>query len=255
MEAIPTDPINENRARRSNGWDLALYILCGFGLFTLAGGLVGLFLGEQTDSLLYSTLVFLFNVIFLGGTALVMGAGRGKFSLREIGLVPPRWKWSWLALAIALVLLLLPVRGGLGLLVEYLLNGNLDSLTMRSQLILPEGSGWLSFTVTLLFVGILVPLSEELFFRGAIYTWLRDHAPVWVAVLVSSVLFGLGHADSLGVVAASFIMGVVNALVFEKTRSIWVPVAIHAANNSLAVILVYLAALLAKLVPGLQGLP
>jgi len=100
-----------------------------------------------------------------------------------------------------------------------------------------------------------VPISEELFFRGAIFTVLRDHWPVWAAVLISSALFGLGHADSLGVVAASFVMGVVNAIAFEKTRSIWVPVAIHAANNSLAIILVYLAAYLAKMLPALPALP
>jgi membrane protease YdiL (CAAX protease family) len=71
-------------------------------------------------------------------------------------------------------------------------------------------------------------------------------------VLISALIFGLGHFDTLGVVAASFVMGVVNALVLEKTRSIWVPVVIHAANNSLAVILVYAAAWLAQLIPGLS---
>jgi len=34
-----------------------------------------------------------------------------------------------------------------------------------------------------------------------------------------------------------------------------VPVAIHAANNSLAIILVYLAAYLVKLLPALPALP
>lgn len=254
MEAQPIEPKTSTPPRRSNGWDLVIYLVCGFGLFTLAGIVVGYFWGDQTNNLLYSVLVFTFNLIFFGGSALVMGAGRGKFTLEEIGLRPPRWKWSWLGLSLALVVLLLPIRGALGVLVEYLLRGNLDSLMLRSQLVQPAGADWLSFGVTLVFVGILVPLSEELFFRGAIYTWLRDRSPVWVSVLVSAALFGLGHADSLGVVAASFVIGVVNALVFEKTRSIWVPVVIHAANNSLAVIMVYLAAALAKLLPGLAFL-
>ncbi len=254
MDAQPIEPKTNPVPRRSNAWDLVIYLVCGFGLFTLAGNVLVYFIGNQTKTLIYSALVFTLNLIFFGGTALVMGAGRGKFSLAEIGLRPPRWKWSWLGLALALVILLLPIRSGLGLLVEYLLKGNLDSLALRSQLVQPVGADWLSFGVTLLFVGILVPFSEELFFRGAIYTWLRDRAPVWVSVLVSAALFGLGHADSLGVVAASFVIGVANALVFEKTRSIWVPVVIHAANNSLAVILVYLASALAKMIPGLAFL-
>ncbi|GAP13757.1 predicted metal-dependent membrane protease [Longilinea arvoryzae] len=254
MEANPIEPRSDTPRRRTNAWDLVIYLVCGFGLFTAAGIVVGYFWGSQTNSLLYSVMVFAFNLVFFGGTALVMGVGRGKFSLEEIGLCPPRWKWSWLGLAVALVVLLLPVRAGLGVLVEYLLRGNLDSLMLRSQLVQPVGADWLSFGVTLLFVGILVPFSEELFFRGAIYSWLRDRSPVWVSVLISAALFGLGHADSLGVVASSFVIGVVNALVFEKTRSIWVPVVIHAANNSLAIILVYLASALVKLMPGLAFL-
>lgn len=251
MEGQPIEPKPIPSQPRSNRWDLLIYLCCGFGLFSAAGILIGHLMSGQTNSLLYSVLVFTSNVVFLGGTALVMGVGRGRFTLAEIGLRPPRWKWSWLGLALALVLLLLPLRSALGILVEYLLHGNLDSLTARSQLVQPVGADWLSFWVTLIFVGVLVPFSEELFFRGAIYTWLRERTPLWVAVLVSAAIFGLGHADSLGVVASSFVIGVVNALVFEKTRSLWVPVIIHAANNSLAVILVYLAAALTKLLPGL----
>jgi membrane protease YdiL (CAAX protease family) len=252
MDVQPIEPNPDPPARRSNGWDLLIYIGCGFVLFSLASYAAGYLLKVQTSTLLYSTLIYIFNLIFLGGTALVMGVRRGRFTLEEIGLRPPRWKWAWLWLALGLVILLLPVRAGLGLLVEYLFHGNLDSLSARSQIILPETASWLSFLVTLFFTGILVPFSEELFFRGAIYSWLRDRTPVWVAVLISALIFGLGHFDTLGVVAASFVMGVVNALVLEKTRSIWVPVVIHAANNSLAVILVYLAAWLAQLIPGLS---
>jgi len=254
MEAQPTETTTDNStARRSNIWDLAIYLICGFGLFSAAGAVAGKLFGANAKGLFFNTIIFIFNLIFLGGTALVLGAGRGRFTLGQIGLKPVRWKRSWLVLALGLVVLLLPVRGALGLLVEYLVNGNLDSLALRSQIVQPQGAGWLSFVVTLLFVGILVPFSEELFFRGAIYTWLRERASMWPAVLISAALFGLGHFDSLGVVAASFVMGVVNAVVFEKTRSIWVPFAIHAANNSLAVILVYLATLLVKMLPGLAG--
>jgi len=254
MEAQPTETTTDNStARRSNNWDLAIYLICGFGLFSAAGAVAGKLFGANAKGLFFNTIIFIFNLIFLGGTALVLGAGRGRFTLGQIGLKPVRWKRSWLVLALGLVVLLLPVRGALGLLVEYLVNGNLDSLALRSQIVQPQGAGWLSFVVTLLFVGILVPFSEELFFRGAIYTWLRERASMWPAVLISAALFGLGHFDSLGVVAASFVMGVVNAVVFEKTRSIWVPFAIHAANNSLAVILVYLATLLVKMLPGLAG--
>lgn len=263
MEAQPLEPIEPTETnantppRRSNGWDLVIYLFCGFGLFTVAGIVAGYLMEGQTNSLLFNALAFTFNLVFLGGTALLLGAARGRFSLEEIGLRPARWKWAWLGLSVGLVLLLLPLRSALGMLVENLLHGGMESLEVRTQMVLPEGatSGWISFAVTLLFVGVLVPFSEELFFRGAIYTWLRERTPVWAAVLISSMIFGLGHIDSAGVVAASFVMGVVNAWVFEKTRSIWVPILIHILNNSLAVILVYLATALVNALPVMQSLP
>jgi membrane protease YdiL (CAAX protease family) len=58
--------------------------------------------------------------------------------------------------------------------------------------------------------------------------------------LLSSALFALGHFDSAGVVASSFFLGLVCAVALERGRSLWLPVAIHALNNSLAVMLLYL---------------
>ena len=100
MQATPIEPIPEKTVKRSSLWDVLWYILCGFGLFTVAGLLLGFLMHGKTGSLLFSVLVYVSNVLFLGGTALVMGAGRGKFSLAEIGLVPPRWRWTWLAVAV-----------------------------------------------------------------------------------------------------------------------------------------------------------
>ena len=114
MPATPVEFTPEKTVKRSSLWDLLWYILCGFGLFTAAGTLLGLWMQGKTGSLLFSVLVYVSNILFLGGTALVLGAGRGKFTLAEIGLVPPRWRWTWLAVAVGLGLFLLPRGGGVG---------------------------------------------------------------------------------------------------------------------------------------------
>jgi uncharacterized protein len=50
-------------------------------------------------------------------------------------------------------------------------------------------------TLVLIFgrVFVLVPLAEELFFRGALYGWLRRHLPALSTILLTAVLFGLEH--------------------------------------------------------------
>lgn len=50
-------------------------------------------------------------------------------------------------------------------------------------------------TLVLIFgrVFLLVPLAEELFFRGALYGWIRRYLPALPTILLTAVLFGLEH--------------------------------------------------------------
>jgi membrane protease YdiL (CAAX protease family) len=50
-------------------------------------------------------------------------------------------------------------------------------------------------TLVLIFgrVFLLVPLAEELFFRGALYGWLRRHQRALPTILITAVLFGFEH--------------------------------------------------------------
>ena len=242
IETIPAPPPSPAETpARSTWWDLLLYLFLGFGLFFVAGfALRGTL--RQT-SILSSAVIYSLNFIFFFGAVYLAGVRRGKLSWAEIGFIPPRWNWNWLLLAIGIVFVFNPIRIALAFIIQYLVEGSLDSLlrSARMTLFAPDGFTWVSFFVTLILAGIAAPIAEELFFRGAIYTWFRQRYSVWVAVLASSLLFALGHADTFAVVITSFVLGAVNALVFERTRSIWAPIAVHVVNNSLAVILVYFA--------------
>jgi membrane protease YdiL (CAAX protease family) len=123
----------------------------------------------------------------------------------------------------------------------------------RIDLLLGSELSWPRFFVTLLGAGLLAPVAEELFFRGFLYTALRQRLGIAAAATISSLVFAVGHIDALGVVAASFIMGIALALVYEYTRSLWVAIAIHAFNNSLATVMVYLLMLLLAYLQG-QGI-
>ncbi len=107
------------------------------------------------------------------------------------------------------------------------------------SLIAPESFSWGGFLITLLGAGILVPISEELFFRGALFTWFRGRYNFPIAMLASSLLFAFGHIDTIGVVASSFVLGLVNAYMFEKSKTLWAPILMHITTNSFAVLLIY----------------
>jgi len=84
----------------------------------------------------------------------------------------------------------------------------------------------------LLAVGaLLVPLGEEVLFRGVLFAGLRRYG-LTVAVVLSAVLFGAAHGlNVVGITAA--VLGVLNALLYDRTRSIWPAVVAHAINNTI----------------------
>jgi membrane protease YdiL (CAAX protease family) len=81
---------------------------------------------------------------------------------------------------------------------------------------------------------VAAPLTEELIFRGCLYGILRQIGGKFVAIAVSSLLFALihGHAPSL---AGLVILSVGLSLLYEKTGSLWAPILLHAAFNSLSI--------------------
>ncbi len=78
---------------------------------------------------------------------------------------------------------------------------------------------------------IVAPITEEFIFRGII---LQRWASKWgmpSALVASGVLFGILHANFVGLSLFGIVMGVL----YIKTRTLLVPMACHAFNNSLAV--------------------
>jgi membrane protease YdiL (CAAX protease family) len=235
-ETAPSSKPQENAAPVI---DLLLYLAVGMGLFLVIGLAIGSLLIEV--SLLATTLAYLVNIVVFIGTVYLVGVRRGRLSWEEIGFLPPRLPGFWIRVAVLAALALIPIRVLLALVTQLLVGGSLESLadTPRMDLLVPEGPLLLTFVISFVLGGILVPVAEELYFRGAIFTWFRRRYSLWVAVIGSTLLFALGHADLLAVVVTSAVIGVVNALLFERSRSIWVPITVHVVNNSLAFLSLY----------------
>ncbi|TES89583.1 MAG: CPBP family intramembrane metalloprotease [Anaerolineales bacterium] len=224
---------------RPGTWrDLFLYIFGGFGLYVIGSILVSLPF-EEID-LVVVTLGILMNVLFVGGGAYIFGVRRGKITWASLGISPPVWKNIYFVWAFFLVIGLMPIRIIIGFIVQYLMEGGIESLQYRADLFAVSLDSWYGFLILLVGVGVLAPISEELYFRGLLYNWFRQRTGVGLSVSLSSLLFGIAHFDSIGVAASAFVMGVVIALVYERTKSLWIAIAMHVITNSISVALIFI---------------
>jgi membrane protease YdiL (CAAX protease family) len=71
------------------------------------------------------------------------------------------------------------------------------------------------------------PFVEELFFRGVLYSWIRERMPAATAIALSSLIFAGLHPGF----AIQFIGGLLFASLFEWRRNVWPGFIVHAAAN------------------------
>lgn len=82
----------------------------------------------------------------------------------------------------------------------------------------------------------IVPIAEELFFRGFVYGTLRRWGAALAAVL-SSIFFASVHNQIVHFLPI-FLLGVILALLYQRTGSLLPPIMVHAVNNVVAVLAV-----------------
>lgn len=95
----------------------------------------------------------------------------------------------------------------------------------------------------ILIIGILTGIAEELFFRGALQNLfmtmpkVKKHFAIWAAAFI----FSFMHFQFFGFVPR-LLLGAYFGYLIWWTGSVWVPVIAHAFNNSLVVLLSWIAA-------------
>ena len=83
---------------------------------------------------------------------------------------------------------------------------------------------------------LFAAISEELMFRGILFRWIEDFGGSWLALLVTSALFGCAHllnphASPIAAAGIAFEAGVMLGAAYMLTRSLWMPMGLHAAWN------------------------
>lgn len=102
-------------------------------------------------------------------------------------------------------------------------------------------------TVRVTYLGFLVAwagFGEEVYFRGYVQGVLRERKGARYAIIVASALFAVRHYMQMALLfpkyplfaatawcAMAFPVGIVLGLIYEKTKSLWIPVAVHYLFN------------------------
>ena len=84
-----------------------------------------------------------------------------------------------------------------------------------------------------IFVGIIPPLVEEFIFRGVILSRFQKYGNGF-AIFASAIIFALFHGNIMQLIFA-FICGIVLGFIAVRTKNIFIPIIIHAVNNSFSV--------------------
>jgi hypothetical protein len=88
----------------------------------------------------------------------------------------------------------------------------------------------------LLASAIFPAISEELIFRGILFRWIEEFGGSWLALLLTSAFFGAAHlhnpnSSPIAAIGIAFEAGVMLGAAYMLTRSLWLPMGIHAAWN------------------------
>jgi hypothetical protein len=138
-------------------------------------------------------------------------------------------------------LIAIPIVSLVTILVYFTLGQPLENPQL--DFLLPEGISAFDALAMLFLAGFAAPFGEELLFRGILYSMFRERWGIWIGVLVSSFLFGLIHGN-LAVGLTGFLLGILTAIVFEYSKSLWTAVLVHTLNNSIKIVLLYLLVIL-----------
>ena len=92
-----------------------------------------------------------------------------------------------------------------------------------------------SFPMQLLVMGLVMPLAEELMFRGVLFRRYQETRRFWSSALWSSLFFALTHTNNIQIVYA-FFLALCLCYLYERFGSFKAPVVLHISANTASLI-------------------
>lgn len=243
--AVTAEPVKEKKKRVRYGQDLSFgkkiwdvlypmvfFILCMLVVTVAVMIIVSLATGTQgTDSSQLLTAVpGMPLIISIGFYAVTLLMQRKNYAMDQVrfGAFERRWSGCQIALACVLVVCIghlwstaIDLSG-----LEHVFPGYAESAAGAF-----EGQNPLLLIAATVLVG---PAAEELIFRGMIYRRAENYFRTGWAVGISSALFGIYHGNVIQFLYAA-VLGILLAVIYEKSRTLLAPVLAHMAVNLWAI--------------------
>lgn len=89
--------------------------------------------------------------------------------------------------------------------------------------------------VTLVCAGFIIPIVEEIVFRGLVFNRIKYQYNYVAAMIISAFAFGIFHGNMVQGIYAT-ILGICLAYVYNKTKSIFIPIFIHIGANTIVIL-------------------
>jgi membrane protease YdiL (CAAX protease family) len=145
-------------------------------------------------------------------------------SAKDLGLAFMAWA-GVIGVSLIIYFLLSPITGGVSAALRQILSVATDAKRLNGQ---PE-SAWV---VAIARGCLIVPLFEELLFRGLLLSWLEKYFSASRAIIASAVLFAAMHGYPVALPYA-FVFGLFAGWIRERTGSTLNMFFMHALNNVL----------------------
>ncbi len=207
-----------------------LAYLLGLGLILIGGAVFGLLLAPRGVTLTQYAMFATPLSIGVAALALTLALGRG----RGLRLCSPGWSALLIVPLSLLVYLTISYATGVWIAVLQLIGAK--SISSPAEQLVPDSASGL--VLSLFVTGILPGVCEEWLFRGGILPGLEGGRQRFrgAAFLLCSISFSLMHG-SLAALPGHVLLGLFLTWLCIESRSIFVPVIAHAANNSFAILL------------------
>lgn len=208
---------------------LKLLLQVGIVIFLALTGVPDTF----TSTLGGICLITSLNEIAFALTPIAYGKIKGRNLLFDMGFeqkFSPSIALLCIPLSVAVICLGSPLASGFIKLVE-LIGYDMSAVASVS----PDTPGEL--VLTLFFVALLPAFAEEYLFRGNIARGLAKNGYLY-AIFMSAFIFAIMHGNPLQLVH-QFILGVVCAVLYCSTKSLFPSIILHFCNNAFALIIEY----------------
>jgi membrane protease YdiL (CAAX protease family) len=217
-------------------WVVGLYVSTMI-IALAAGDLAGLFPIELPDGTASPMLQRVAAPLQIVGVLIVASRLRCN-PLDTLALRPPARPGRLILIALALVAVTVAILVTALVLQESWVSED-DIPTDKNQILNEKAVHHDGLLLSLITVGFLSPLQEEMMFRGLLLlSFFHTRLWFWGAAFLTSLLFALLHNFSTNMLlhAPYIIMGLAFAWALRATGSLWVPILMHSFKNSVAVI-------------------